>query len=231
MQRSESQQAPASSARRRMTALARAAAGLVLGASLAACSSSFASRSASPASGPDTGPSASTVPGSSPGSSGGHPGSHSSPRVNTDGNRISGLISFTGTFHVTGSRTAHLSFRAFPGVTKPASSCSALAADGTPVGTGEPRQFRIPAPPGGSTAYFDISVGPYHGPGSYGTGKILSVGQSIVVGTASYGLLSSRATASATIRPNGSGTFRFAGAKGGRRGRTISGTVTWKCTG
>jgi hypothetical protein len=230
MQRSDSQQAPAGTPRRRMTALAAAAAGLVLGASLAACSSSFASKSAKPVTGPDISASASTMPGSRPGSSNGHPGSHSSPRVNTDGNHISGLITFTGTFRVTGSRPEHLTFRAFPGVTRPASSCSALAAHGTPVPSGQQPQFRIPSPPGGGTAYFDISVGKYHGPGSYGRAQILSVGASIVAGTASYSL-SRQSTASATIRPDGGGTFRFADARAGTGRRAVSGTVTWKCGG
>ena len=224
MQRSESQ-APSSGPGRRVTAVAAAA--LVLGTSLAACSSSFASRSANSAAGP--GSSASKSPGQ-PGSSGGRPGSHSSPRVNTDGNHISGLITFTGTLHVTGSRSAHLSFHAFPGVTRPASSCSALAAHGTPVPSGQQPQFRIPGPPGGSTAYFDVSVGRYHGPGSYGRARLLSVGGSIVVGTASYSL-TGRATASATIRPDGSGVFRFAHAKAGSGKHTVSGTVSWKCGG
>jgi hypothetical protein len=223
MQRSESQQAPASAPRRRMTALA--VAGVVLGASLAACSSppspsaSSAGRS-TPAAGPTRG--------SGPGSPG-HRGSR--PRVNTDGNRISGLITFTGVFHLTGSRSVRMSFRAFPGVTRPASSCSALAADGTPVPTGQQPQFRIPAPPGGSTAYFSASIGPYHGPGSYGRDRILSVGASIVVGTASYSLNNGQVTASAKIRPDGGGVFRFAHAKAVSGDRTVSGSVSWKCTG
>jgi hypothetical protein len=145
---------------------------------------------------------------------------------------IAGLITFKGTFHLHGASSRHASFTAFPGVTRPASSCARLAAHGTPAATGAAERFMIPAPPAGSTVFFAAEVLPYHGPGVYGKSSILAPGGSITVGNARYDPLAAGAAASVTFRANGSGAFTFTNAPAARAGGApLSGTVKWSCSG
>jgi hypothetical protein len=120
---------------------------------------------------------------------------------------------------------------AFPGVTKPASSCARIGATGTPGAKGE-QEFQIPAPPAGSNVYLTAEVASYHGPGVYGKAAIRAVGASVVVGSTSYNPLAKQATVSATFKADGSGTFTFANAaEVDSSGASLSGTFSWTCTG
>ena len=132
---------------------------------------------------------------------------------------------------LTGATTQRSTFTAFPGVTSPASSCARLAARGTPVPSGQQASFRLPAPAGGSPVYFIAQVSPYHGPGRYDKASIVGVGASFIVGNAAYNPLAATASASATFRANGSGTFTFRGAAAKKGTGTISGSVSWTCSG
>ena len=217
----------------RRTVVARglaAAAGLLLATTVAACSSSGSpSASATPSAGSST-----SSPASSPATA---PSSGSASRARGTGTAakrkaIPGLIAFTGTLRLTGAKSERSRFTAFPGVTSPASSCARLAARGTPVPSGQQPSFRLPAPAAGSPVYFIAQVSPYHGPGTYGKASILAVGASFMVGNSAYNPLAATASASATFRANGSGTFTFrdAVAKKPATG-TLSGSVSWTCAG
>ena len=201
-----------------------AAAGLLLAGVVAACSSSGApsagaapTRSKAPAA-------AASTPVASP--------TRSGTGTSAGGTAIPGLITFNGTFVLSGAVTQHSAFTAFPGVTSPASSCARLAAKGTPVPAGDRRGFQIPAPPAGSQVYFIAEVTPYHGPGTYSKASILAAGASFIVGNAAYNPLAASATATVTFRANGSGivTFRDAAATKPATG-AISGSISWTCSG
>jgi hypothetical protein len=79
---------------------------------------------------------------------------------------------------------------------------------------------------GGHVLRWDASLGRYHGPGRYpltGTEFYVSVDQ------ASYMAAGSTGTASVTVSPDLSVTFRFDGlANSATKGR-ISGTLRWTC--
>lgn len=207
-----------------------AAAGLLLASTVAACSSS-----GSPSAGatPSTNSSTSS-PSSRPAAA---PSSGKTSRTRGTGTvakrkAIPGLITFTGTLRLTGAKTQRSKFTAFPGVTSPASSCARLAARGTPAPSGQQPSFRLPAPPAGSPVYFIAQVSPYHGPGKYGQASILAVGASFMVGNAAYNPLAAPASASATFRANGSGTFTFRDAVAKRPATgTLSGSISWTCSG
>jgi hypothetical protein len=80
--------------------------------------------------------------------------------------------------------------------------------------------------------YFIAQVSPYHGPGIYGKAFILSVGASFIVGNAAYNPLAATASASATFRADGSGTFTFRNAPAKKPATgTLSGSISWTCAG
>jgi hypothetical protein len=144
---------------------------------------------------------------------------------------ISGLIAFNGRLDVSGAHSLHATFRAFPGVTRPKSSCAHIAAVGTPAAKGQPKQFIIPAPPQGGDISFAAEVQPYHGPGTYHKSSIVAVGASVIIGSASYNLLSSGAIVSVTVNANGSGTLIFKNAAAAQVGQSaLSGRVQWTCS-
>jgi len=62
-------------------------------------------------------------------------------------------------------------------------------------------------------------ISPYRGPGTYQKASIVSVGPSIVVGTASYNLLAAGATVTVTFTANGSGELTFSGAAAAKAGQ------------
>ncbi|MGD0374772.1 MAG: hypothetical protein ABSB01_09365 [Streptosporangiaceae bacterium] len=218
-----------------------AAAGLLLAAALAACSSSGSpSAGATRPAGSSTSSSASSSSGSS--SSAAPSSGSSSPASGGAGTAaakraaqrkaIPGLIAFNGTLRLTGAAEQRSPFTAFPGVTSPASSCARLAAGGTPVPSGQEPGFRIPAPAPGSPVYFIAEVSPYHGPGTYGKASILAGAGSFMVGNAAYDPLAATASTSVTFRANGSGTFTFRNALAAKPATgTVSGSVSWKCSG
>jgi hypothetical protein len=159
------------------------------------------------------------------------PGRSGTSQVPTNSKGIAGLLTFKGSFDLRGAATQHSSFVAFPGVTSPTSSCARIGATGTPAAKGE-EVFQIPAPPAGSNVYLTAQIAHYHGPGIYGKAAIRAVGASIVVGSTSYNPLATEATASATFRADGSGTFTFTDAAGAKSSDpTLSGTFTWTCSG
>lgn len=147
------------------------------------------------------------------------------------GNVIRGLISFRGSYSLTGAKQRHSSFTAFPGVLSPESSCARLASQGNPVPSGQKSQFRIPAPPPGSPVYFLAEIMNFHGPGTYDKGSLVGEGASLVIGDASYRPLAPGASASVTLRANGSGIFTFRHAVASHAaGGFISGSVQWTCS-
>jgi hypothetical protein len=193
-------------------------AAIVLAAGLAACSSSHKAASGSPSAAATSG---STTTGA------GHKHSRT-----TSKDSIPGLITFAGTFKLHGASSAKLKFRAFPGVTSPASSCARLAAHGTPAAKGEQPLFRIPAPPAGNHIFYTALVLPYHGPGSYAKDAIDPAGSSITIGGVTYNPRAAQATATVTFSANGSGTFTFANAPASEAGHpSLAGTVHWTCSG
>jgi hypothetical protein len=204
----------------------------MLTAALAACSSSAASSSASGSSSSGSSSAAATSPAAGTSSGGAGPTPSGSAKAATAGKVIPGLITFKGTFQLRGASHRHSSFRAFPGITSPASSCRRIAAQGTPGAKGAKPQFKIPAPPAGSNVYFAAEVSPYHGPGTYGKASILAAGASISVGADSYNPLVASGTASVTFHANGSGTFTFTNAAATTPAKpTLSGSVSWTCSG
>jgi hypothetical protein len=203
-------------------------AGLTLAAALAACSSSSGSASAagsSPVGSGSAGSSSAAV--ASPSSTSQAHGGAKAAAL-----RIAGLITFKGTLRLRGAAAQHVSFSAFPGVTSPASSCARIAVRGTPAARGEQPRFEIPSPAAGSPTYFTAEVSPYRGAGTYGKASILAVGASIIVGSASYNPLAAQATASVTIRADGSGRFTFTNAAESDPAKpALSGSVSWTCSG
>jgi hypothetical protein len=207
-----------------------AVAALLVAVGLAACSSS-----GSPSAGGThsaTGSGASSFSPSAPPSAGSATptgGTSKGARgAKSKGNAIPGLILFKGTLRLTGAETRHMSFTAFPGVTRPASSCTRLAAGGTPVPSGSKPAFGIPAPAPGNPVYFTGTVSPYHGPGTYGKNSIVGVGASFIVGDTAYNPLAATATATVTFRADGSGIFTFRNATSVTG--TISGSIRWTCS-
>jgi hypothetical protein len=80
--------------------------------------------------------------------------------------------------------------------------------------------------------YFIAEVSPYHGPGRYGKASILAVAGSFMVGNAAYNPLAAAASASVTFRATGSGIFTFRNAAAAKPATgTISGSVSWTCSG
>ncbi len=211
-----------------------AGAGLLLAATVAACSSSGPpTAGATPSAAGAAPPAASSTssPSAAPSSAGGRSPSRSTGTA-AKRKAIPGLISFVGTMRLTGAKTQHSKFTAFPGVTSPASSCARLAARGTPVPSGQQPSFRLPAPAPGSPVYFIAQVSPYHGPGKYGKASVVAVGSSFLVGNSAYNLLAATASASATFRADGSGTFTFGNAVAKKSAAgTLSGSVSWTCSG
>jgi len=201
------------------------AVGMMLVSGVAACSSpqqggsAGSASSTSPASStsstsPTTGAAASSTP--TPGPSHG-----AVPKKDI----IAGLITFSGRFRISGAHHTHFSFHAFPGVTSPKSSCSHIAAAGTPAAKGQGAQFRIPAPPQGGDVSFAAEVEPYHGPGTYRKSSVVAVGASVIIGSSSYSLLAPGAAVSVTFSPNGSGKLRFTNAAAAATGAAaLSGT-------
>jgi hypothetical protein len=217
--------------------------GLTVTAVLTACSSSAgsaagaspgpsarASAGSSSAAGPSFRSTSPTPAGTTATSGTRSAGAGNSPSAGA-GKSIGGLIAFRGAFQLRGASTQHSSFSAYPGVTSPASSCPGIATHGTPAPAGQRPQFRIPAPPGGSTVYFIAEISPYHGPGTYSRAAIVTSGASFIVGTAGYNLLATKGSVSVTVKANGSGTFTFANAAGDAATQTLSGTVRWTCSG
>jgi hypothetical protein len=208
---------PASSSAARLPRCLAVTAAVVLAAGLAACSSSPKAATGSP--------SAAATSTSTTGT--GHKHSRT-----TSKDSIPGLITFAGTFRMHGASSAKLKFRAFPGVTSPASSCARLAAHGTPGAKGEQPLFRIPAPPAGNKIFYTALVLPYHGPGSYAKDAIDPAGSSITIGSVTYNPRAAQASATVTFNANGSGTFTFANAPASKAGHpALSGTVRWTCSG
>lgn len=213
-----------------------AVAGLLVAVSLAACSSSGSPSAGATHSATGSGASSSAAAPSSspsaPSSVGGATATSGTGKGARGGKAIPGLIVFKGTLRLTGAKTRHTSFTAFPGVTRPASSCTRLAARGTPVPSGYKPAFRIPAPPPGSPVYFIGTVSPYQGPGTYGKSSIVAVGASFIVGDAAYNPLAATATATVTFRADGSGIFTFRNAVAAKSATgTISGSISWTCSG
>jgi hypothetical protein len=150
------------------------------------------------------------------------------------GTPIAGLVAFHGTFQLRGAVTRQSTFIGYPGSTAAPGSCAAIGAKGTGAPAGLKPEFAIPTPPAGSSTYFNASVVPYTGPGTYGHAAFISGGgASIIVGSGpGYDPLSPKATVSVTIDANGSGTFTFANATAVSPGKpTLSGTVSWTCSG
>jgi hypothetical protein len=218
---------PAAAARYRPLVIAgtRLAVAGALAAGVAACSSSgSAAAGGTPADGSSPAASGSSASSTSPAVS-------ATSRAPSNGKGIVGLLTFKGSFDLRGATTQHSSFVAFPGVTSPASSCARIGATGTPAAKGE-QLFQIPAPAAGSNVYLTVQVLRYHGPGVYGKAAIRPVGASVVVGSTSYNPLATQATASATVKADGSGTFTFANAAGTTSADpTLSGTFSWTCSG
>jgi hypothetical protein len=60
----------------------------------------------------------------------------------------------------------------------------------------------------------------------------VAVGASVIIGDASYNLLSSAAAVSVTVNANGSGKLTFENAAAAQPGESaLSGTVEWTCSG
>ena len=210
--------------------LAAAAGLLLITAAVGACSSSASSSSATGGHKSGSGASSSSSSSSSSGSSGKAKGG--TRTTAKKGKAIPGLISFKGHLELSGAKKQHLSFTAFPGVTSPASSCARIAAGGTPVPAGKQRQFTIPSPSAGSKVYFVAEISPYHGPGTYDKASILAVGATFMVGADAFNPLAPAASATATLRADGSGSFTFHGATAAKPAKgTISGTISWTCSG
>lgn len=224
---------PATSVKYRQPVVRRA--GLVVACTLAAVGAAACSSPASPAAGSPAASNSSPVdnsPTASVSSSASISPAHGKTAPIVTGSKgIVGLLTFNGSFRLSGATTQHASFQAFPGTTKPASSCARIGASGTPAAKGE-QEFKIPAPPAGSEVYLTVEVANYHGPGVYGKTAIRAVGASVVVGSASYNPLAKQATVSATFKSDGSGTFAFSKAAGAdSSGPTLSGTFSWTCSG
>jgi hypothetical protein len=87
------------------------------------------------------------------------------------------------------------------------------------------------APIAGHQVLFTNQLKPYHGPGSYGRDALSGQGGGATVEIDHNAFaLGPSSTANTEIRPDGSGQFTFADFRGDSSG-TLSGTVTWTCTG
>jgi hypothetical protein len=211
------------------------AAGIVLIAGITACSSTKPGASASSGATTSTGSSASTGSDASPSRSAvaGLGSPTVAATIHPKGPKkdiIQGLLIFEGEFRLSGAKHLHSSFDAFPGVRSPASSCSHVAATGTPTGKGQGPLFAVPAPPLGGTVSFAAEVAPYRGPGTYGKSSIVAVSASVMVGSTSYNLLAPGASVSVTFTAQGSGELKFHRAAAGSGQPTLSGTIRWSCS-
>ena len=172
-------------------------------------------------------PAASSSPSTSPAGT-------SSTSAAATGTPIPGLVAFHGTFQLHGAVTRQSTFIGYPANTAAPHSCAGIGAKGTGAPAGLKPEFGIPTPPAGSSVYFVAGVVPYTGPGTYGHAAFISGGgASIIVGSGpGYDPLSPKAKVSVTIDANGSGTFTFANATAVSPGKpTLSGTVSWTCSG
>jgi len=150
------------------------------------------------------------------------------------GTALSSGVKLLGSYSLSGAIAKHASF---VDDVLTAKSCAAVASHGTGSAfAGGPAEFAVPTPPppsGNATnVYFTAGVSPYKGPGTFSKEDILkSGGGDLTVGTAMYNPVAARATASMTVRPDGSGSFTFANAPPVTSGPSLSGTVTWTCSG
>jgi hypothetical protein len=140
-------------------------------------------------------------------------------------------VDLKGSYQLTGAVSKHGSF-VDPELV--ARSCAAIGSHGTGAAfVGGPNHFAVPSPlpPTGSAEniYFTAGV-MYKGPGTFSKEDILKGGGTdIIVGPNSYNAVASAATASMTVRANGSGSFTFSNASPVKAGKSLSGRVTWTC--
>ena len=144
---------------------------------------------------------------------------------------LTGTVELDGTYHLSGAVTKHASF-----VNEVlADSCTAVGAHGTgPAFVGGPARFAVPSPPpptgNAENIFFTAGITPYKKPGTFTKAEILkSGGTDITVGNASYNAVAKSASASMTVRANGSGLFTFSKAPPLKSGPTLSGKIAWTC--
>ncbi len=173
--------------------------------------------------------------GGSPTSSAGHsnsPAAHSSA-PSQPSTPIAGTLRLSGTVSLHGAVTEQQSFTEYLTDTAQINTCAEVGSKGTGAPAGLKPEFDVPTPAAGGTVFVLAGAVPYTGPGTYTRKALLAGGGSEVrVGGQMYNPLATTATASISVSADGSGTFTFAGAPPLTPGKpTLSGTVTWTCSG
>jgi hypothetical protein len=107
--------------------------------------------------------------------------------------------------------------------------------EGTGAGfVGGPNRFSVPGPlpAAGETESIFFTAGvTYEHPGIFTKEQLKKAGGTdLMVGNNSYNAVASAASASMTVKANGSGTFTFANAPPVGKGPSLSGKVSWTCT-
>ena len=136
-------------------------------------------------------------------------------------------MTFHGTLSVTGGDTVKETFtdgNSGAGV----ATCAAAASTGDQAVT---HGFLVPTPPLGDAVTVLVSLNPYKGPATFGSGTSVSAGTLSIHG-ATYGLGSNAGTASVTVKADGSGSLTFMKAinQSHAGAAPIDGTVTWTCS-
>jgi hypothetical protein len=110
-------------------------------------------------------------------------------------------------------------------------SCSDIAAHGTDDTVGL-ISFGMPDPSTKDNISITASVAPYTGPGSYGIPNLeKGGGTDINVGSGMYNAVGPGATDDVTIAADASGSWTFTGAVPVTAGATLSGKISWTCSG
>jgi hypothetical protein len=143
-----------------------------------------------------------------------------------------GGVNLKGSYQLTGAVSKHGSF-VDPELAE--RSCAAIGSHGTGAAfVGGPNHFDVPSPlpPTGNAENISFTAGVmYKGPGTFTKEDILKGGGTdIIVGPNSYNAVAPAATASLTMKANGSGSFTFSNAPPVKAGKSLSGRVTWTCT-
>jgi hypothetical protein len=145
---------------------------------------------------------------------------------------VAGSVELKGTYVLSGAVSKHGTF-ADPELVR--SSCAQIAKEGTGAAfVGGPNRFSVPGPLQGAgeaeSTFFTAGV-TYEHPGTFTKEQLKKAGGTdLMVGKNSYNAVATAASASMTVKANGSGTFTFANAPPVGKGPSLSGKVSWTCT-
>lgn len=144
----------------------------------------------------------------------------------------SATVTLRGTYklHVASSRHGSFSVTVFD-----RRSCKGVGKYGTGSAyVGGPNAFAVPGPPPANSTAKNVSFVAqvvYKRPGAFGKKAFRNGGGAdIIVGKNSYNPLAKAATIAMTVKSKGSGVFTFSHAPPVKRGKALSGEVTWHCS-